>query len=145
MQGFPDASVGKESDCNAGDVGDVSLILGSGRSPGVGHGNSLQYSCLENPMDRGAWRAMVHEVTKSQTRLKQLIMHRFTFTTIPWDRTLAHAQWTPELQKVRETRAMGMNYGARPNREKVKNNRWVSPWTPVADSCWCMAKTTTIL
>ena len=45
-------------------------IPGSGRSPGGGHGSPLQYSCLENPMDRGAWRATVHGVAKSQTRLK---------------------------------------------------------------------------
>ena len=60
---------GKESTCNAGDPG---LIFGSGRSPGEGNGNPLQYSCLRYPMDREAWRATVHGVTKSQTRLKQL-------------------------------------------------------------------------
>ena len=60
---------------NAGDVRDKSLIPGSGRSPGGGHGNTLQYSCLEIPMDRGAWRATVHEVAKSQTKLKQLSTH----------------------------------------------------------------------
>ena len=52
---------------NAGDTRDAGLIPGSGRSPGGGHRNPLQYSCLENPMDRGAWRATVHRVTKSQT------------------------------------------------------------------------------
>ena len=62
----PGGSDGKESACNAGDLGSIS---GSGRSPGGGHGNPLQYFCLENPMDGGAWRATVHEVTKSQTRL----------------------------------------------------------------------------
>ena len=55
---------GKESACNAGVSG---LIPGSGRSPGEGNGNPLQYSCLENPMDRGAWWAVLHGVTKSQT------------------------------------------------------------------------------
>ena len=50
--GFPDGSVGKESACSVGDPG---LIPGSGRSPGEVNGNSFQYSCLENPMDRGAW------------------------------------------------------------------------------------------
>ena len=50
----------------------MGLIPGSGRSPGGGHNNPLQHSCLENPMDRGAWRATVHEVAKSQSRLKQL-------------------------------------------------------------------------
>ena len=57
--GFPDGSAGKESACNAGDTGDVRSIPGSGRSPEEGNGNLLQYSCLENPMDRGAWRATV--------------------------------------------------------------------------------------
>ena len=52
---------------------DVGLIPGSRRSPGGGHGNPLQYSCLENPMNRGAWQTTVHRVTKSQTRLKQHI------------------------------------------------------------------------
>ena len=55
--GFPCSSVGKESACNAGDPGS---IPGLGRSPGEGNGNPLQYSCLENPMDRGAWWATVH-------------------------------------------------------------------------------------
>ena len=55
---------------NAGDIRNVSSIPGLGRSPGEGHGNPLQYSCLENPMDRGAWWAMVNRVAKSQTHLK---------------------------------------------------------------------------
>ena len=60
---------GKESACSAGDTGDVGLILGSGRSPGEGNGNPLQYSYLENPMDRGVWRATIHRVAKSRTQL----------------------------------------------------------------------------
>ena len=60
---FPGGSDGKES-------GDLGSILGLGRSPGGGHGNPFQYSCLENPMDRGAWWATVHRIPKSQTRLK---------------------------------------------------------------------------
>ena len=60
---------------NTGDIRDVGLIPGLGRSPGGGHGNPLQYSCVENPMDRGAWRAAVHRVTQSQTGLKQLSTH----------------------------------------------------------------------
>ena len=63
---------GKESTCTAGDAGDTSSIPESGRSPGGEHGNPFQHSCLENPLDRGAWQATVHRVTKSQTRLKQL-------------------------------------------------------------------------
>ena len=52
---------------NAGDTRDVGWITGLGRSPGEGHGNPLQYSCLENPMDRGSWQATVHGVTQSWT------------------------------------------------------------------------------
>ena len=62
--GLPQWLTGKESARNAGATGDVGLIPGSGRSLGGGHGNPLQYSCLENPMDRGAWWAIVHKVTK---------------------------------------------------------------------------------
>jgi len=60
--------MGEESSCNAGDTEDVSLDPESGRSSGGGNGNPLQYSCLENPMDRGAWQAIVQKVTNSQTR-----------------------------------------------------------------------------
>jgi len=60
-KGFPCSSVGKESTCNAGDLG---LIPGSGRSPGEGNGKPLQYSCLENPMDRGARQAIVLGVAR---------------------------------------------------------------------------------
>ena len=60
--GFPSSSVGKESACSAGYPG---LIPGSGRSPGEGNGNPLQTSCLENPMDRGAWWATVHGIAES--------------------------------------------------------------------------------
>ena len=62
--GFPHSSVGKESACNAGDPG---LIPGLGRSPGEGNGNPFQYSCLENPMDGGAWRAAVHPTERITT------------------------------------------------------------------------------
>ena len=69
---FPGGSEVKLSAYNAGDLGS---IPGSGRSPGEGNGNPLRYSRLENPMDRGAWRATVHGVAKSRTRLSD-----FTFT-----------------------------------------------------------------
>ena len=65
-RGFPGGSEVKASACNAGDPGS---IPGSGRSPGEGNGNPLQYSCLENPMDGGAWWATAHWVAKSWTRL----------------------------------------------------------------------------
>ena len=64
--GFPGGSVSKESASNAGDPGS---IAGLGRSPGEGNGSPLQYSCLENLMDRGAWWATIHGVTKSRTQL----------------------------------------------------------------------------
>ena len=59
----------KNLPANAGDIREAVLISGSGRSPGGGNGNPLQYSCLENSMDRGAWWATVQRVTKSRTRL----------------------------------------------------------------------------
>ena len=65
-QGFPGGSDGKESTCN---TKDLSSIPGSGRPPGGGHGSPLQYSCLENPMDRGAWCATVHGVMKNWKQL----------------------------------------------------------------------------
>ena len=64
--GFTDGSDGKGSACNARDPASIPRL---GRSPGEGHGNPLQHSCLENSMDRGAWRATVHGVTKSWIRL----------------------------------------------------------------------------
>ena len=64
IMGFFGSSDSKESVCNAGDLGS---IPGSGRSPGEGNGNPLQYSCLENPTDRGAWWTTVHGFTKSRT------------------------------------------------------------------------------
>ena len=66
--GFPSCSVSKESTCKAGGAGEEGSIPGSRRSPGEGNGNTLQYSCLENPVDRGAWWATVHGfITESDT------------------------------------------------------------------------------
>ena len=82
--GLPSDSDAKASTCNAGGLGS---ILGSGRSPGGGHGNPLQYSCLENPMDRAAWQATVWGITKSQTGLND---EHFTFERprkCPWEFT----------------------------------------------------------
>ena len=75
-QGFPGSSDGKEYACDAGDLG---LIFGLGRCPGEGHGNPLQYSYLENSMDRGAWQATVHGVTKSWSSLSNF---HFIFTPL---------------------------------------------------------------
>ena len=60
--------------------GDSGSLLGSGRSPGGGHGSPLQHSCLENPMDRGAWQATVHRTAQNRTRLKRLSTHTHTHT-----------------------------------------------------------------
>ena len=65
---------------NAGDVRDAGSIPGSGRSPGGGHGNPLRYSCLENPMDRGAWQAILHRLVKSWIQLKRLSIHACILT-----------------------------------------------------------------
>ena len=66
---------GKESEDNAGDLREMGSVPGSGRFRGRGNSNPLQYSCLENPMDKGAWQATVYRVTKSQTQLEGLSMH----------------------------------------------------------------------
>ena len=66
---FPGGPYSKESTCNAGDLGS---ILGLGRSPGEGNGNPLQYSCLENPMDGGAWQAPIHGSHKESDMIEKL-------------------------------------------------------------------------
>ena len=76
MEGFPGGSVINNSPANAGDTGDVGLIPGLRRSPGGRHGNPLQYSCLENPKDRGAWQATVLRVARELDTSSQLSMHR---------------------------------------------------------------------
>ena len=65
----------KNQPANAEETGDAGLISESGRSPGDGNSNPLQHSCLENSMDKGAWQATVHEVPKSQTRLRDIKLH----------------------------------------------------------------------
>ena len=67
----------KNPTAKAGDIRDMGSIPGLGRSPGGGHGNPLQYSCLENPMGRGALQATVHRIRKSWTQLRQLSMHTY--------------------------------------------------------------------
>ena len=69
--GFPGSTVVRNLHANAGDKRDMGLVPGSGRSPGEGKGNPLQYSCLENPMDRGTWLATVHAVAKESDATEQ--------------------------------------------------------------------------
>ena len=76
LRGFPGVAVVKNPPANAGDTRDAGSIPGSGRSPGEGNGNSLQYSCLENPMDREAWWAIVRGVKKSHMGLRT---HTYTY------------------------------------------------------------------
>ena len=90
--GLPRWFSGKESTCQSGDTGS---IPGPGRSPGGGHGKPLQYSCLENPMDGGAWRAAVHGVTQSQTRLS----------------SLAHTQWLSNEKQIGRLWLWGRPWG----------------------------------
>ena len=103
--GFLGSSDGKESACNAGDAGDMSSIPGSGTSTGGGFGNLLQCSCLENPMDRRAWRSTVHGVTKSWTRLKwPSTIQVYTYSSIlacriPWTGEPARLQ-SMGLQRI---------------------------------------------
>ena len=78
--GFLAGSVVKNPPASAGDTRDVGSIPGLGRSSAGENGNPLQYSCLENPMDRGACQAMVHRVAKSQTQFKPLSMHACSYT-----------------------------------------------------------------
>ena len=82
--GFPGGSAVKASAWNAGDPGS---IPGSGRSPGEGNGNPLQYSCLENPMEGGAWWATVHGVTKSRTRLSDFTSLEMCERILMWNGT----------------------------------------------------------
>ena len=107
--GFLGSSDSKESACNAADLGS---IPGLGRSPGGGHGRSLQCSCLENPMDRGAWRATVHGVTKSRTQLSnhrlEITLSRYEHITLLDLNTLCDGHfflsywwWTWGLERVR--------------------------------------------
>ena len=124
-RGLPGGSEVKASACNAGDLGS---IPGSGRSPGEGNGNPLQYSCLENPMDRGAWWATVHGVAKSQTRLGD-----FTFTQMKREERqpgncfgLLHVLWFSDFRILniteRSVELMRLNFTFY---EKFGNKGWI--------------------
>ena len=82
MLGFPRDSEVEESAFSAGDTGNMGSIPGSGRSPREGNDNPLQYSCLGNPVDRGAWQTTVHGVPKSQPQLKRWSTHNVSATRV---------------------------------------------------------------
>ena len=92
MRGFPGGTVVKNLPANAGDARDTSLIPGSGRSPGGEDGNPLQDSCLEKPMDRGAWWATVHGVVKSKTRLRDLAGTQMQIIKTPRFKFISYCQ-----------------------------------------------------
>ena len=108
-RGFPGDSVGEESVCNAGNTGDAGSIPGWGTSPGVGYGKPLQYSCLENPMGRGAWWATVCGVAKSQT-WQQLSTHTCVMTSRPWKEKKDVKQSPRLFQKTREVELQFRNF-----------------------------------
>ena len=88
MGGLPGGRVEKNLPANARDIGNMDLIPGSGRSPGGRNGNPLQYSCLESPMDRGAWQVTVHGITESDTS-----EHAYTYT---WSKAKIHIKVNSE-------------------------------------------------
>ena len=118
---FPGSSDGKASAYNAGDPGS---IPGSGRSPGEGNGNPLQYSCLENPMDPGAWWATIHGVAKSRTRLSDFQFHfHFGLPVV--------AQTVKNLPIVRESQVRSLGWEDPLEKEMATHSHilaWKIPW-----------------
>ena len=102
--------MGEESAFNALDTGDTGLIPGSGRSPGGGHGNPLQYSCLENPVDWGGWWVTVHGVMKSQTWLKRLSMHKLTLSSVDIGLSYSDSQVTLHPSWILYSHTWGTTY-----------------------------------
>ena len=114
--GFSDGSEGKESACNAGntgDAGDAGSIPGSGRSPGEGNGNSLQHSCLGNPMGRGAWLATVHGVAKSWTRPNEEAHTQRQFKPGPAEET-----WPPQGRNLGKSGTTTWRKSAQRNKQQ---------------------------
>ena len=95
--GFSGELVVKNLPANAGDLRDMGLISGLGRSPAGGNGNRLQCSCLENPRDKGAWWAAIYGVTQSQTRLKQLSSSSSSMIPLPFTLLFWVRVYTPFL------------------------------------------------
>ena len=124
MRGLPQCFSGKEFACNAGDTGS---ILELGRFLGGGHGNPLQYSCLENPIDRGAWWPTVHGVAKSWTRLSDFT---FTFTFSDYSASLV-AQRLKCLPAMQETWVRSLGWEDPLEKEMATHSStlaWEIPW-----------------
>ena len=118
LWGFPGGATGKEDQAaNAGDTRDVGLIPRLGRSPGGGNGNPLQYSCLENPLDWGAWLATVHRVAKSWIWLKWLSTYASGFSSIDWLGLLLGAGWL-HLHLVLNLHTFKLSEKKRPHSQK---------------------------
>ena len=106
---FLGGAVVKNPPANTGDARDMGLIPGSGRSPGGGNGNPIQYTCLENPMDRGAWWGAAYGVAKSQTWLSTIITHgsrRRMLLNIPKQRILPTANNSPVQKQQQKSIAL---------------------------------------
>ena len=114
-----DGLASKESTCSAGDTGDRDSIPESGRYPGGKNGNPLQYSGLENPMDRRDWRAIVHGVAKSQTRLKWLGVHAWRVTVFTLCTLLGWARGYKRAGKVVEDEGQSMGDRKRWGQKRV--------------------------
>ena len=96
LKGFPDGSVIKKPPANAGNDRDTGSIPGSAKSPGEGNGNPLQYSCLENPMERRAWQAAVHGAAKSWTQLNDFTFFLEALKVEKWGQGFLAASRSPE-------------------------------------------------
>ena len=126
------ALVVKNPPANAGDRRDSGLIPGLGRSLGGGHGDPLQYSCLENPMGRGAWQAVIHRVAKTWTWLKELSTHAWQRWTLCSDHRLSALVWL---------KPWALNRNAE---ESQRHSHWARvPWappTPPTQPFWAIRK-----
>ena len=122
------AASGKESACPRRRHRDMDLILGSGRSPGGGHGYSLQYSHLRIPMDRGAWWAIVHRVTKSRIQLKWFRTH--TLCDSKFYMLLVSSSWSPFRGSYLFWRLLKFN------EKRLSSSKWNESRSVVSDSLW---------
>ena len=111
----------KNRSANGGDARDMGSIPGSGRSPGEGNGNTLQYSCLGNPMDKGAWQATVHRVTKQMDTTKHTHTHNNMMLALAKKKERKEEK-ERERQKERE-RGGGKGAGERGKKEKKRRKR----------------------